>query len=94
MNETYTEVDHAFKGISQFESREIAALLQEGAEKLSHLTQCAVFLSAPRFDHDFVISLKLVPLDASSLFMCIDYRFWSDSDRNSLSSYQTFLVCY
>ncbi len=45
------------------ESREIAAFLQESAEKLCHLTGYPVFLSAPRFDHDFVADVKLVPIN-------------------------------
>lgn len=45
------------------ETREIAAYLQQAAELLSDLTQSAVFLSAPRFDHDYVVDLKLVPID-------------------------------
>ncbi len=45
------------------ETREIAAFLQNAAETLSHMSNSAVFLSAPRFDHDFVIGLKLVPVD-------------------------------
>ena len=32
------------------------------------MSHCAVFLSAPRFDHDFVIDIKLVPIDA---FRCL-----------------------
>lgn len=57
-----------FKDLHCFDSREIALFLQEAAETLSKTTQCAVFLSAPRFDHDYVIDLKLVPLDA---FRCL-----------------------
>lgn len=45
------------------ESREIASYLQNAAETLSHLTNSAVFMSAPRFDHDFIVGLKLVPID-------------------------------
>jgi heat-inducible transcriptional repressor len=52
-----------FKEIREFESREVAAFLQESAENLSRATKCAIFLSAPRFDHDFVVSLKLVSID-------------------------------
>lgn len=51
--------------LSTFESREIAAYLQNAAEILSSLTKGAVFLSAPRFDHDFITSFKLVGLDQS-----------------------------
>lgn len=62
-NEMTTEhVDH-FENLKDFESREVAAFLQTGAEKLSQEAHCAVFLSAPRFDHDFVISIKLISID-------------------------------
>lgn len=47
------------------ETREIAAFLPKAAELLSSLTNCAVFLSAPRFDQDFISNLKLVPIDHS-----------------------------
>lgn len=53
-----------FQKIKNFEGQEIATFLQDSAEELSKLTNCAVFLSAPRFDHDFIVDLKLVPLDA------------------------------
>lgn len=53
-----------FKTVSQTESRSVALLLQQSVEMLSNATHCAVFLSAPRFDHDFVIDIKLVALDA------------------------------
>lgn len=59
------EVETAiFDQIKEFDSREITAFLQESAEQLSEVSQCAVFLSAPRFDHDFVVNLKLVAVDA------------------------------
>jgi heat-inducible transcriptional repressor len=53
-----------FRAIQEFESREMASLLQESADVLAEATQCAVFLSAPRFDQDFVVDIKLVALDA------------------------------
>ncbi len=52
------------------ETKEIALYLQQAAETLSELTNYAVFLSAPRFDHDFVIDLKLVPIDYHR-FLCV-----------------------
>lgn len=61
---------NAFAEIRQHDSKEIAAFMQKSAEKLSNLTNCAVFLSAPRFDHDFVIELKLVPID-STRCLCV-----------------------
>jgi heat-inducible transcriptional repressor len=45
------------------QSHEIHHFLEHSAEQLSHLTKTAVFLSMPRFDHDFIISLKLVEID-------------------------------
>lgn len=56
--------------IRKNESREIAAYLQQSAETLSSLTNCAIFLSAPRFDHDYIIDIKLVMLDSHRL-LCI-----------------------
>lgn len=53
-----------FTAIRQSDSKEIAAFMQKSADTLSSLTNCAVFLSAPRFDHDFVVELKLIPIDA------------------------------
>jgi heat-inducible transcriptional repressor len=44
-------------------SREIASYLQQAAEVVSDTTGCAVFLSAPRFDQDFVLDIKLVGID-------------------------------
>jgi len=53
-----------FDKLRKFEGQEIAAFLQESAEELSKITNCATFLSAPRFDHDYIVDLKLVALDA------------------------------
>lgn len=46
------------------ETRELAGYLQAVAEVLSEASRCAVFLSAPRFDHDFVMDIKLVSIDS------------------------------
>lgn len=45
------------------DSREVALYLQNAAEKLSNATNMAIFLSAPRFDQDYVASIKLVSID-------------------------------
>ena len=52
------------------ETREIASYLQHAAEVVSDLTGCAVFLSAPRFDHDFILDIKLVSVDQNRC-LCI-----------------------
>ncbi len=48
----------------QKETRELAGYLHSVAEVLSEATRCAVFLSAPRFDQDFVLDIKLVSVDS------------------------------
>ncbi|OGN64715.1 MAG: heat-inducible transcription repressor HrcA [Chlamydiae bacterium RIFCSPHIGHO2_12_FULL_49_9] len=49
------------------ESREIGTTLNKAAEALSEMTRCAVFISAPRFDHDFVQDVKIIPIDPHKL---------------------------
>ena len=45
------------------DNKEIAAYLQNSADLIASMTHCAVFLSAPRFDHDYIIDIKLLPLN-------------------------------
>lgn len=52
------------------ETRETAAFLQQAAESLSTLTHSAVFLSAPRFDQDYIVDLKLVAINPTRI-VCI-----------------------
>ncbi len=69
LNEHESKLEkNPFESLRSFDSREIALFLQEAAERLSQESHCAVFVSAPRFDHDFVIDIKLVSLDA---FRCL-----------------------
>ncbi len=49
------------------ESREVATALNLAAESLSELAKCAVFISAPRFDQDFVQDIRLIQLDPTKL---------------------------
>lgn len=57
------------------ETREIAHYLQRAAELLSEVTQTAVFFSAPRFDHDFVVSVKLVRIGPQRLVCLLITEF-------------------
>lgn len=43
----------------------VALFLQRMTESVAEHTQCAAFLSAPRFDQDFVTDIKLITLDQS-----------------------------
>ena len=49
------------------ETREVATLLHQAIDSLSDLTQCAVFISAPRFDQDFIQDVKLVQLSQTKI---------------------------
>ena len=55
----------ALKTALNQETREVTSYLMSAAEIISEASECAVFLSSPRFDHDFVLDIKLVPLDHS-----------------------------
>ena len=66
----YLEMDNAsehheeLNALRYNESRELSSFLHHAAEKLAVLTKSAVFLSAPRFDEDFIVGMKLVSIDA------------------------------
>ncbi len=53
------------------EGKEVAALIHQAAEALSDLTKCAVFVSTPRFDQDFVQTIRLIALDPAKLLSIV-----------------------
>jgi heat-inducible transcriptional repressor len=53
------------------EGRGITALIHRSAEALSRLSKCAVFISTPRFDQDFVQDVRLLFLDPTRLLAVI-----------------------
>lgn len=55
------------KSLFAKETREVATYLLQTVEKLSEITGCAAFLSAPRFDQDFILEIKLVPIGQNKL---------------------------
>ncbi len=57
------------------DSREVAATLYKAAEAFSEVTQCAVFVSAPRFDQDFVQDIRLIQLDPTKLLSVLITHF-------------------
>lgn len=59
------------------DTKEVSAYLAEATELLSRQTECAVFLSAPRFDHDFVLDIRLLALDAHRCLCVIVTDFGS-----------------
>src|SRR5579872_5881271 len=51
--------------------KEVATALHLAAESLSDLAKCAVFISAPRFDQDFVQDIRLIQLDPTKLLSVV-----------------------
>lgn len=49
------------------ETKKINNYLHQAAEYLGEMTSCAVFLSSPKFDQDFVRKIKLIELDKEQL---------------------------
>ncbi len=60
----------AFAKELQKETKEISSYLLKSAEVISTWTNAAVFLSAPRFDQDFVLDVRLVSID-SHRYLCV-----------------------
>lgn len=63
-------VDLELHHILTCETKEINAYLEQGLNHLSYVTNCACFLSAPIFDQDFIVNIKLVKLDIHRV-LCI-----------------------
>ena len=53
------------------ETREVTSYLQQAAETISALSGSAVFLSAPRFDQDFILDVKMVALDNKKILCAL-----------------------
>ena len=63
------EIDE-IKHLLNKETREVASFLLQATEKISEITRCAAFLSAPRFDQDFILEIKLLFIDHNRL-LCV-----------------------
>jgi heat-inducible transcriptional repressor len=60
----------AIEQLLKKETRELASYLLRATEKISDITSCAAFLSAPRFDQDFILEIKLVQIDERRM-LCV-----------------------
>ncbi len=67
LNKSSISSDENIHELLKKETREIATYLLQAAEKISEITRCAAFLSAPRFDQDFILDIKLVYIDTHRL---------------------------
>ncbi|MBS0634097.1 MAG: heat-inducible transcriptional repressor HrcA [Verrucomicrobia bacterium] len=63
--EDYEKDTHVASLESAEDLKAVALFLQRIAEATAEHTQCAAFLTAPRFDQDFVTDIKLICLDSS-----------------------------
>ncbi|GAB4226979.1 MAG: heat-inducible transcriptional repressor HrcA [Chlamydiales bacterium] len=57
------EIKHKFASLKNPTSKEINLFVQSGAEILSQIVHLPVFMSAPRFDHDYLLNIKVVLID-------------------------------
>ena len=64
------DIEKKLSKIPQVKGKEIHSFLDRAAELLSELTHCAVFLSSPKFDQDFIQDIKLISLDEEKV-LCV-----------------------
>lgn len=57
------------------ETKELAAYLQKASEAIAELSGCAVFLSTPRFDQDFIANMKLLSIDEQRILVVFISEF-------------------
>ena len=58
-------------------SREVQTLVRRSVEILSRISATAAFISAPRFDRDFIVDIKVVPIDKERILSVIITDFGS-----------------
>ncbi len=63
--------DLFLESVLKKETKEVSLYLQEAIEAISEMTGCAVMISAPRFDQDFIIDVKLLRLDENRVLFAI-----------------------
>lgn len=64
------EIEEQLHDLEQPDLRPLMRYLQLSAEKLSELTGYATFLTSVRFDHDFVLEIRLIIIDQERI-LCI-----------------------
>ena len=61
----YRSHSNPFDTLVRFDQKEVAHFIQKAAEELSQQSNCAVFISTPRFDQDTIVNIKLVLIDTT-----------------------------
>lgn len=62
--------DRKLKELSSYLDKDVGAYLQKAAELFSSVSRFPTFISSPRFDHDYIIDLKLVLINSSKC-LCV-----------------------
>ncbi|HEY4831052.1 MAG TPA: heat-inducible transcriptional repressor HrcA [Waddliaceae bacterium] len=65
-----SEVEEQLQELDQTTPRHLTRYLQMAAETLSGITGYATFLTSVRFDHDFILEIKLVGIDNERI-LCV-----------------------
>lgn len=65
------EQEELIKQVFSKDTKEIATILHQGIDVLSEISQCAVFISSPRFDQDFIQNVKIVSIDDSKVLIIL-----------------------
>lgn len=69
--------EQEIRALAQTETKEVVAAMQKIAEDLSRRSSSAVFLSSPRFDHDTLLDVKVLPIDPERLLVVLITDFGS-----------------
>lgn len=64
------EIEEKFQALDHLNPRHLSRFLQMAAESLSECTGYATFLTSVRFDHDFILDIKLVGIDQERI-LCV-----------------------
>lgn len=68
---------HDISTLKKIASKEVAQILKTYADKLSAFTETTSFISAPRFDQDFITDIKVLPIDSARCLFAIVTDFGS-----------------
>lgn len=66
----FTDSLNPFDELRDSETKEISSFLQKATAQLASLTRTAVFLSTPKFEQDFIVGIKIMPID-SARCLCV-----------------------
>ena len=64
------EIEERLQILRDWETKNVSTYLQNAGELLGEITGCASFLSSVRFDHDFILDIKLVDIDNTRI-LCV-----------------------